>query len=132
MISDPYTALTALLMSNSTLTALLSTFKGTAIPLIQGGELEEQETGLPAITFTVEPSSIQNYTVGDYNFLINVYAEDARESFIVANTLIDEFNGCQGPVDGYFTQTTCNILTQVVDPTSKEVNTPIAFRLVNI
>lgn len=137
MISDPYTALNALLQNNSNLTSLLGRYllpngnPGT-IPLIKGGELAEKETDLPAITFSIEPSFVQKKALGDYNFLINVYAEDARESFLVASTIIEEFNECQTPIDGYFTQTTCNILTQVIDPTSKEVNTPVEFRLVNI
>lgn len=132
MITDPYTALTALLFSNTTLTAMLGTTKTGGIPLIVGGELAEIETSLPAIVFLVEPSSKQKQTLGSYTYLINVYGKNARESFLVANTLIEEFNGCQTPIDGYFTQTTCSILTQVVDPSSKEVNTPVEFRLVNI
>jgi len=132
LINDPYTALTALLHGNSTLTALLGTYQGGSIPLIKGGILAESETDLPAIAFDLEPSVIQNYTLGDYHFLINVYAATGRDSFLVANTLMEEFNGCQTPINGYFTQTTCSILTQVTDPTSKEVNTPVEFRLINI
>jgi hypothetical protein len=121
-----------LLLGNSTLTALLGKFTNGTTPLIEGGELAEVETDLPAIVFLVEPSNKQKQTLGDYNFLLNVYGATARESFIVANTIIEEFNGCQNPINGYFTQTTCSILTQVVDPSSKEVNTPVTFRIINI
>jgi len=130
-ISDSYTALNALLQGNSTLTALLGTYTGTSIPLIKGGILAESEGNLPAIAFDVEPS-LKTHFMNDDNFLINVYAATARESYLVAKTIIDQFNEAQTPVDGYFTNTTCNILTQVTDPTSKEVNTPVSFRLVNM
>ena len=130
-ISDPYTALKYMLQNNSTLTALLGKFEGTSIPLIEGGVLPEQETDLPAIVFEGEPSSKLNF-LGNFNFLLNVYTSTAREGWLIANTIIDEFNQCQTPIDGYFTQTTCNILTSVIDPTSKEVNTPVEFRLINM
>jgi len=113
------------------LTALLGVYQGTVIPLIKGGILPETETGLPALTFDVEPSTKTNF-LSDNNFLINVYAETARESYLVAKTIIDQFNQCQNVVSGYNAYTTCSILTQVTDPTSKEVNTPVEFRLVNM
>lgn len=131
MISDAWTALNAILQGNSTLTALLGTYQGGSNPLIKGGVLAETETDLPALVFEGEPSAKLNF-LGDFNFLINVYSETAREGWIVANTIMEEFNQCQTPIDGYFAQTTCSVLTQVVDPTSKEVNTPVSFRLINM
>ena len=131
MIGDAWTALNGLLLGNTTLTALLGTYNGTSIPLIIGGVLPETEAGLPALVFEGEPSS-KEFFLGNYTFLINVYAATARESWLVANTIIEEFNQCQNPINGYFTQTTCSILTQVVDPTNKEANTPVSFRLVNM
>ena len=131
MISDSYTALNALLASNSTLTALLGVYGGTSIPLIKGGILAEVETDLPAIVFEVEPSTKTNFLANDF-FLINVYAQTSRESYLVAKTIIDEFNQCQNVTNGYNAYTTCSVLTQVTDPTSKQVNTPVEFRLVNM
>jgi len=131
LISDSYTALNALLQGNSTLTALLGKYTGTSIPLIKGGILAEQEGNLPGIAFEVEPSTKEHFLGNDF-FLINVYAATSRESYLVAKTLIDQFNECQNVIVGYNAYTTCNILTQVTDPTSKEVNTPISFRLVNM
>ena len=121
----------ALLSGNSTLTALLGTFQGGVIPLIEGGVLAEQEIDLPAIVFVPEPATKEAF-LGDYRFLVNIYAETSRESYLVANTLVDQFNEKQNPINGYFTQTTCNILTQVANPTAKEVNTPVEFRLINM
>ena len=131
MISDPYTAMTALLFGNTTLTALLGTFQGTPIPLIVGGILAETETDLPAIAFEIDPSVKVNF-LGDYNFLLNVYGATLRDAFLVSQTIIDEFNQCQTAISGYFTQTTCSILTSVTDPASKEVNVPVVFRLINM
>jgi hypothetical protein len=130
-ISDPYTALKALLFGNSTLTALLGTFQSTSIPLIEGGILPEVEDDLPAIVFEIDPTKKVNF-LGDYNFLLNVYGATLRDATLVALTLIDEFNGCQTVVNGYFTQTTCSILTSVADPSGKEVNVPVVFRLINM
>jgi hypothetical protein len=121
----------ALLFGNSTLTALLGKFTNGVTPLIEGGVLPEVETDLPAVVFEIEPSPKTNF-LGDYNFLLNVYGANLREAFLVAQTIIDEFNQCQTVVNGYFTQTTCSILTSVVDPTSKEVNVPVSFRLINM
>jgi len=109
----------------------LGTYAGTSIPLIKGGILAESETDLPAVTFDVEPSTKKNFLGNDF-FLINVYAATARDSYLVAKTIIDEFNQCQNVISGYNAYTTCSILTQVTDPTSKEVNTPVEFRLVNM
>jgi len=136
LISDAWTALNALLQGNSNITSLLGKYllpNGTpgTIPLIKGGILAEKETDLPAIVFEGEPSSKLNF-LGNFSFLINVYTATAREGFILSSTIMDEFNQCQTPIDGYFTQTTCNILTQVTDPTSKEVNTPVEIRLINM
>ncbi len=131
MINNAYVALNALLAGNTTLTALLGTYKGTSTPLIKGGAIAESETDLPAIEFEVEPSTKQHF-LGDYNFLLNIYTKTAVEGFIIGQTILDQFNESQTPIDGYFTNTTCNILTQVVDPTSKQVNTPMSFRIVNM
>jgi hypothetical protein len=130
-ITEPYTALKALLFGNSTLTALLGKFTNGTTPLIEGGILPEVEDDLPAIVFEIDPSVKTNF-LGDYNFLLNVYGATLRDATLVALTLIDEFNGCQTVVNGYFTQTTCSILTSVVDPSGKEVNVPVVFRLINM
>ena len=130
-ITDSYTAVTALLQSNATLTALLGTYTGTAIPLIVGGVLAEQETGLPKIVFTNSGSEKTNF-LSDDTFTLNCVAATQRESYLVAKTVRDEFHQKQNPINGYFTQTLCRIIGSIPDPTESEVNTPVEFGLINM
>jgi hypothetical protein len=130
-ITDSYTAVTALLNSNATLTALLGTYSGTAIPLIIGGVLAEQETGLPKIIFTNSGSEKTNF-LSDDTFTLNCVAATQRESYLIAKTVRDEFHQKQNPIHGYFTQTLCRIIGSIPDPTESEVNTPVEFGLINM
>lgn len=136
MINNSYTALTKMLMDNEALTSQLGVFLSssgnpTEIPLIKGGILEESQTQLPAVTFRVDTS---NYikTLKDQFFIVTVHAETEQESFNIAQTIINEFNECDSGVEGYQARTTCRIIGNSIDPTSKEVSTPIEFRIVNI
>lgn len=131
LISDSYTALTAILQSNTTLTALLGTYQGTSIPLIKGGVLAEQETDHPKLIFRSSGSDKENFLKDD-KFIINCVALTEREAFLVATTLIDEFNQCQNPINGYFVQSTCRIIGGIPNPTDKGINVPVDFRIVNM
>ena len=136
-ITDSYTAVTALLNSNATLTALLGKYMlidgvtpGT-IPLIKGGVLAEQETDLPKIIFTSSGSEKTNF-LSDDTFTLNCVAATQRESYLIAKTVRDEFHQKQTPIHGYFTQTLCRIIGSIPDPTESEVNTPVEFGLINM
>lgn len=135
-IDNPYVAITALLMGNSNITDIVGKFllengeKGT-IPLIKGGELAEKETDLPAIVFKAEIVIEQEYMT-DNNFLLNCYGATELEAYVLAYEVIKQFNEVQTVINGYNCYTTCNIITSVVDPSSKQANVPIEFRLVNM
>jgi len=130
-ISDPYTALNAILQGNTAITDLLGHYQGTSIPLIKGGVLPETETALPCITF-YNNSMDTNRSIEDATFTINHYASTERESFLLARTTVSEFNGGQSHANGYPITTTCRIIAQIPDPTAKEVNTAVEIRLYNI
>ncbi len=131
MITDSYTAMTALLQDNTTITAMLGTYKGTAIPLIKGGVLPESETNMPAITFRVDTNQ-RTHFLDDQYFIVNCFASNERDSYILAKTIIDEYNECSNVSDGYNSRTSCRIIGNSIDPTANEINTPIEFRIVNI
>ena len=120
-----------MLQSNTALTSMLGHYIGTSIPLIKGGILAETETDLPAITFYGTPGDTDQ-SVSNYFFTINCYASTERDSYLLALKVIEEFNECDSGLNGYFARTTCNIITSIPDPSGKEVNTPINFRIVNI
>ena len=130
-ITNPYVALTYLLKNNSSITDLLGVFNGTTTPLITGGVLAETETDLPAIVFKAEPV-IETEYLTDNQFLINCYASTEVEAYTVAYEIIKQFNQAQHVADGYNCYTTCEIITSVVDPDSKEANVPVVFRLVSM
>ena len=136
-ITDSYTAVTALLQSNATLTALLGKYIDpinggfTTVPLIAGGVLAEQEIGLPKIIFTNSGSEKTNF-LSDDTFTLNCVAATQRESYLIAKTVRDEFHQKQTPIHGYFTQTLCRIIGSIPDPTESEVNTPVEFGLINM
>lgn len=131
MITDPYTFLSAILPTKTNITSLLSTFKDTSIPLIQGGVLAETETGLPAITFRVDTATRIQSTDTQF-FIVNCYGATERDSYIVARAVVDEFNEQQEGIDGFVALTTCSMLSSVGDPTTKEINTPVEFRVLSI
>ena len=130
LISDPYTALSAILKTNTTITSLLGTFIDSAIPLIQGGVLAEHEINLPAITFYASNlNALQVAT--DTLFVVNCYAGTERESFILAQTLIKELNEVDSGIDGYMARTTARIIGSVPNPQEREINTPVEVRIYN-
>ncbi len=131
MASDPYTALNAILQGSTAVTSLLGTYNGTSIPLIKGGVLPESEGNLPAITFYSNDFNTDR-KIEDASFTVNCFADNERDSFLLARTVVREFNGGQSLADGYPITTTCNIITAVVDPTAKEINTAVEIRLFNI
>jgi len=131
LISNSFDALAHLFHNNSNVTSLLGKFQGTSIPLVVGGEMAETETDLPAIIYYPENGNPTLY-LRDQRFLVNCYAATTREAFILSQTLIDEFNDTQYIADGYPIKINCNSLITVIDPQSKEVNTPVEFRVVNI
>ena len=131
MISDAFTALNALLQSNTNITSLLSTYQGTAIPLIKGGVLPESETSLPALTF-YHNGQEKNFNQRLTTFTINCYAETTRESFLIAQTIVNEYQSWFGVIAGYNLQTRANILATIPDPTANEINTAVEIQLTNI
>lgn len=131
MISDSYTAMKYILQTNTTITDLLGVYIGTAIPLIAGEVLEEVETDLPAIVYTVDFNE-RTQILDDQYFIVNCYAATKRESFILAKTIVDEFNECDNNANGYYARTTCKIQGNVGSPDNSEYNTPVEFRIVNI
>ncbi|MCP4986046.1 MAG: hypothetical protein GY928_08240 [Colwellia sp.] len=131
MITDSYTAMCAILQDNTNITSLLGTYKGTAIPLIKGGVLPESETNMPAITFRVDKGK-RTHFLDDQYFIVNCFASNERDSYLLAKAIIDEFNEESVVVDGYNARTTCNTVGEPVNPTANEINTPIEFRIVNI
>ncbi len=136
LITDSYTAMYALLQDNTTITAMLGKFllpNGSAgtIPLIKGGVLAEKETDLPAITFRVDTNQ-RTHFLDDQYFIVNCFASNEQDSYILAKTIVDEYNECSNVSDGYNSRTTCRIIGDVPDPTANEINTPIEFRIVNI
>lgn len=131
MISDPYTALNAILQSNTAITSLLGVYQGTTIPLIKGGILAKTETDLPAIEF-YNNSLETNRDIEDTAFTINCYAETEKEAFNVARTVVKELNGGQSHVGSYCVTTTCNMTATVPDPAANEVNKIVEIRLYNL
>lgn len=135
-ISDPYTALNAILQGNTNITSLLGKYllpDGTpgTIPLIKGGVLAETETDLPCITFYTNSLNTDR-KIEDASFTINCYADTERNSFLLARTIVSELNGGQSFANGYPITTTCNIVATIPDPTANEVNTAVEMRLYNI
>jgi hypothetical protein len=129
--NDPYTALNALLQNNSNITSLLGTYQGGSIPLIKGGVLAETETDLPAITF-YSSSLDKNFNQRESVFTLNCYANTERNSFLLASTIIDEYQSWFGVSNGYNMMTQARILSVIPDPTANEVNTAVEIRLINI
>ena len=131
MINDPYTALNAILQGSTAITDLLGHYQGTTIPLIKGGVLPETETDLPCLTFYNNAMDSEG-KIEDTTFTINCYADTERNSFLLARTIVSEFNGGQSYSNGYPITTTCRITAQIPDPTANEVNTAVEIRLYNI
>ena len=137
MISNSFDALAHLFFNNTAVTSQLGFFIDipnngyTAIPLIVGGEIAEQEDGLPCIEYYPENGDPILY-LRDQKFLVNCYGRNTRESYLLSQTLIEEFNDAQYIADGYPIRLNCNTLITVVDPGTKQVNTPVEFRVVHI
>ena len=131
MISNSYDALAHLFFNNTAVTSQLGFFQGTSIPLIVGGEIAKQETALPCIAYYPENGEPILY-LRDQEFIVNCYGVNTRESYLLSQTLIEEFNNAQYIADGYPIRLNCNTLITVVDPGTKQVNTPVEFRVVHI
>lgn len=131
MINDPYTKLNQILASNTTITSLLGKYQGTTIPLIKGGNLAEEETDLPAITF-YNNNYDSDFNNNDTFFTVNCYAKEERDSFLLAKTVVDQLKGLQDCNDGYPVTCTARIIAGIPDPINKEVNTAVEVRLFNI
>lgn len=131
MINDPYTALSAILQNNTNITDLLGKYEGTNIPLIKGGVLPETEIQMPCIVF-YNNSLESNFNNNDSFFTVNCYAEEDRDSFLLANTVVNELKGLQTTADGYPVTVQARIITAVPSPTDREVNTAVEVRLFNI
>lgn len=136
MINDPFTALNAILQSNTNITSLLGKYlltDGTpgTVPLIKGGVLAEKETDLPALTFYSNGQE-KNFNQRLTTFTINCYAETTRESFLIAQTLVNEYQSWFGVIDGYNMQTRAFILASIPDPQANEINTAVEIQLTNI
>lgn len=130
-INDPYTTVRYILQSNTAITDLLGKYSDGVTPLIAGGVLPENETDLPAIVY-YNDNMLTNRSIEDSSFTINCYAATERESFLLARTILQEFNGGQSHANGYPVTTTCSILAVIPDPTANEVNTAVEMRLYNI
>ena len=131
MISNSFDALAHLFFNNSAVTSQLGFLQGTSIPIIIGGEIAETETGLPAIEYYPENGDPKLF-LRDQKFFVNCYAKNTRDAYILSQTLIEEFNDSQYIADGYPIRLNCNTLITVVDPGTKQVNTPVEFRVVHI
>lgn len=131
MANDPYTTLRAILQSNSTITALISVYNGTSIPLIAYDTLEETETSLPALVISPDTGITENF-LNDDTFLCNCYAEKKRDSYLLAKTIVKELNQCDSGINGYQARTTAKILISITSPSGNETNTPVEIRIVNI
>jgi hypothetical protein len=131
LINDPYTALNGILQNNTAITDLLGKYEGTDIPLIKGGVLPETETQMPCIVF-YNNSLESNFNNNDSFFTVNCYAEEDRDSFLLANTVVNELKGLQTTANGYPVTVQARIITAVPSPTDREVNTAVEVRLFNI
>ncbi len=136
MITDAFTALNHILVNNATISAMCARYTDqngtpTEFPLIMGGILPKSQKLLPAITFRVEPSENEHFLNID-SFIVNCFTEEAREGYVLAKTIVKQLNEQNHQSDGYASTTTARILTQWVDPSSKQVNTPVEIRLINI
>lgn len=130
-ISDSYTFLSAILLNNTNITSKVSVFKDTSIPLIQGGVLAETETNLPAITFNVDDNT-RTYFLDEQFYIIGCHAENQRDCYLLAKTIIDEFNQCDIGFDGFSAKITCRLLGGTPDPQARQITIPVEFRIVNI
>jgi hypothetical protein len=131
LINDPYTALKAILQSNTTITDLLDNYAGTSIPLIAYGTLGEVEQGLSALVIYPNTSDPE-YFLNDDVFTCDCFAAKTYDSFQLAKTIVKELNQCDSGINGYQARTTARILTSIPDPSAKETNTPVEIRIVNI
>jgi len=131
LANDPYTALNGILQSITNITDLLGFYEGTSIPLIKGGVLAETETQMPCITF-YNNSYESEFNNNDSLFTVNCYAEEDRDSFLLANTVVSELKGLQTTAGGYPVTIQARIIASVPNPTAKEVNTAVEVRLFNI
>lgn len=130
-INDPYTALKYILQTNTAIVDLVAKYSNGITPLIEGGVLPEDETGLPCIVYYADSQS-KNFNVRDTYFTVNCYASTERESFLLASKIVDEYQSWQGLANGYNMMTTARILAQIPDPVANEVNTAVEMRLTNI
>ncbi len=125
-----YSGLIAITRANTAISSQLGFYPNSTIPIVQAGVLDESVTALPAITIRMESLAELNKKVGDVNFILNCFGSNEIESFKLANTLIEEWDDTTVTFDGWSMQLTASAISSVVNPVAKEVNTPVAVRVV--
>lgn len=119
-----------MLRNNAAISSLLANFKGTSTPLVKVGVLPEVEDALPAITITIDNMLALDPVYSDETFIVNCFAATLIESSILARTIIDELDDSLISVDNYSMWFSSSGLGAVVNPTAKEINTPLTMRVI--
>ena len=108
MINDPMTAMYAILTNNTTITNMLGKKINSNIPAIFYGVIPKMESNLSALSFYLT-GYLPDQELRDVIFTVNCFAgntndnsyDAVRNSFLLAETLVNELNGCDSGINGY-------------------------------
>ncbi len=129
-VDNIYSALVKVLAQNTNISSPLATYPNSAVKIIQPGVLAEQVTGRPAITLRSESMGRIDYIYGNETFIVNHFAIDEITSGNLARTTMKELDDTNITIDGFSMRFAVNGIGSFVDPTAKEINTPVSIRVV--
>lgn len=108
-MSTDYEGVTAFILSESSITSLLSTYSGTSQPLVVVGTIPEGQTGLPAISIRNQIQTGQ-YGISETFIELHCYAETEPEARAVAQACYDYFRDSLGSINDYSAKFEATIL----------------------